>query len=73
MNGRTALGACLVLLPVLAGAIFLDCAQRLVPVYAAARDLAAGVPLSNGDLMVSESACPPQPYVSTSCRLLAGR
>jgi len=52
MNGRTALGACLVLLAVLAGAIFLDRAQRLVPVYAAARDLAAGVPLKSGDLMV---------------------
>jgi hypothetical protein len=32
MNGRTALGACLVLLAVLAGAIFLDRARRLVPV-----------------------------------------
>jgi hypothetical protein len=52
MNGRTALGACLVLLAVLAGATFLDRAQRLVPVYAAARDLPAGVPLRSGDLMV---------------------
>jgi hypothetical protein len=52
MNGRTALGACLVLLAVLAGAVFLDRAQRLVPVYAAARDLPAGRPLRNGDLMV---------------------
>jgi hypothetical protein len=52
MNGRTALGACLVLLAVMAGAIFLDRAQRLVPVYAAARDLPAGVPLKGGDLMV---------------------
>jgi hypothetical protein len=52
MNGRTALGACLVLLAVIAGAIFLDRAQRLVPVYAAARDLPAGVPLKSGDLMV---------------------
>jgi hypothetical protein len=34
MNGRTALGACLVLAAILAGATFLDRAQRLVPVYA---------------------------------------
>jgi len=39
MNGRTALGGCLVLLAVLAGALFLDRAQRLAPVYAAAHDL----------------------------------
>ena len=42
MNGRTALGACLVLLAVLAGALFLDRSQRLAPVYAAARDLPVG-------------------------------
>ena len=52
MNGRTALGACLVLLAVLAGALFLDRSQRLVPVYAATRDLPAGTPLQRGDLMV---------------------
>jgi len=52
MNGRTALGACLVLLAVLAGALFLDRSQRLVPVYAAARDLPAGAPLKDGDLTV---------------------
>jgi len=52
MNGRTALGAAFVLLAVLAGALFLDRAQRLVPVYAAARDLPAGAPLKHGDLMV---------------------
>jgi hypothetical protein len=52
MNGRTALGACLVLLAVLAGALFLDRSQRLVPVYAAARDLPAGAPLQDGDLTV---------------------
>jgi hypothetical protein len=52
MNGRTALGAAVVLLAVLAGALFLDRAQRLVPVYAAARDLPAGIPLESGDLMV---------------------
>jgi hypothetical protein len=52
LNGRTALGAAFVLLAVLAGALFLDRAQRLVPVYAAARDLPAGEPLKHGDLMV---------------------
>jgi pilus assembly protein CpaB len=41
-----------VLAAVLAGALFLDRAQRLVPVYAAAHDLPAGVPLGAGDLMV---------------------
>jgi hypothetical protein len=41
-----------VLVAVLAGAIFLDRAQQLVPVYAAARDLPAGVPLRGGDLVV---------------------
>jgi hypothetical protein len=39
-------------LAVLAGALFLDRAQRLVPVYAAARDLPAGTRLRNGDLLV---------------------
>ncbi|HEX5877321.1 MAG TPA: hypothetical protein VF468_03205 [Actinomycetota bacterium] len=52
MNGRTALGACLVVLAILAGALFLDRSQRLVPVYAAAHDLPAGTPLKPGDLMV---------------------
>ena len=52
MNGRTALGAAFVLLAVLAGALFLDRAQRLVPVYAAARDLPAGTALKRGDLMI---------------------
>src|SRR5215217_4862825 len=52
MNGRTALGAGFVLLADLAGALFLDRAQRLVPVYAATRDLPAGTPLRNGDLTV---------------------
>jgi hypothetical protein len=52
MNGRTALGACFVVLAILAGALFLDRSQRLVPVYAAARDLSAGTPLEPGDLMV---------------------
>ena len=52
INGRTALGGCLVLLAVLAGALFLDRSQRLAPVYAAARDLPAGTPLKDGDLIV---------------------
>ena len=52
MNGRTALGAGLVLLAVLAGALFLDRSQRLVPVYAAARDLPAGTSLGDVDLVV---------------------
>jgi len=52
MNGRTALGAGLVLFAVLAGALFLDRSQRLVPVYAAARDLPAGTSLGDGDLVV---------------------
>jgi len=52
MNGRTALGAGFVLLADLAGALFLDRAQRLVPVYAATRDLPAGTPLRSGDLTV---------------------
>jgi hypothetical protein len=41
-----------VLASVLAGALFLDRAQRLVPVYVAAHDLPAGVPLGAGDLTV---------------------
>ena len=52
MNGRTALGAALVVLAVLAGALFLDRSQQLVPVYAAARDLPAGTSLHAGDLVV---------------------
>jgi hypothetical protein len=39
-------------LAVLAGTLFLDRAQRLVPVYAAARDLPAGTRLRTGDLLV---------------------
>ena len=58
MNGRTALGAGLVLLAVLAGALFLDRSQRLVPVYAAARDLPAGTSLQDGDLVVIRARLP---------------
>jgi hypothetical protein len=58
MNGRTALGAGLVLLAVLAGALFLDRSQRLAPVYAAARDLPAGTSLQDGDLVVIRARLP---------------
>ena len=37
---------------ILAGALFLQRAQRLVPVYEAARDLPSGVPLTSQDLAV---------------------
>jgi len=65
MNGRTALGAGLVLLAVLAGALFLDRSQRLVPVYAAARDLPAGTSLQEEDLVVIR-ACRPR-RCGTTC------
>jgi hypothetical protein len=52
LNGRSAFGALLVVVAVLAGALFLERAQRLEPVYAAARDLPSGVPLDGGDLAV---------------------
>jgi hypothetical protein len=52
LNGRSALGVLLVVVAVLAGALFLQRAQRLVPVYEAARDLPSGVPLSVHDLAV---------------------
>ena len=80
MNGRTALGACLVLLAVLAGALFLDRSQRLVPVYAAAHDLPAGLPLKDGDLMVLRVRLPgtalrhylqPRPGLRVSGRVLS--
>jgi SAF domain-containing protein len=58
MNGRTALGAGLAVLAVLAGALFLDRSQRLVPVYAAARDLPAGTSLQEGDLVVIRARLP---------------
>jgi hypothetical protein len=58
MNGRTALGAGLVLLAVLAGALFLDRSQRLVPVYAAGRDLHAGTSLQDRDLVVIRARLP---------------
>jgi hypothetical protein len=51
-NGRSALGVLLVVVAILAGALFLQHAQRLVPIYEAARDLPSGVPLSSRDLAV---------------------
>ena len=73
MNGRTALGACLVLLAILAGALFLDRSQRLVPVYAAARDLPAGTPLAPGDLMVIRVGCRRWRSATTCGRAPTGR
>ncbi len=52
LNGRSALGVLLVVVAILAGALFLQHAQRLVPIYEAARDLPSGVPLSGRDLAV---------------------
>jgi hypothetical protein len=80
MNTRTALGTCLVLTAILAGAVFLDHAQRLVPVYAAARDLPAGTALHHGDLVVVRVRLPttalrhylqPTPGQSVAGRVLA--
>ena len=80
MNGRTALGACLVLLAVLAGAPFLDRSQQLAPVYVAAHDLPAGAPLREGDLVVIRVRLPaaalrhylqPDPGQEVSGRVLA--
>jgi hypothetical protein len=50
LNGRSALGVLLVVVAVLAGALLLQRAQRLVPVYEAARDLPSGARLSARDL-----------------------
>jgi hypothetical protein len=47
-----------VLLAILAGARFLDRSQRLVAVYAAARDLPAGTSLQDGDLVVIRARLP---------------
>jgi hypothetical protein len=47
-----------VLLAILAGALFLDRSQRLVPMYAAARDLPAGTSLEDGDLVVIRARLP---------------
>lgn len=47
---RSVLGLVLVFGAVFGGTVVLQRAQRLVPVYAAARDLPSGVPLSDADL-----------------------
>lgn len=58
INLRSVLGLVLVFTAVFAGTVFLQQAQQLVPVYAAARDLPSGVPLSNGDLSLVEVRLP---------------
>jgi hypothetical protein len=57
-NGRLALGVLLVLVAVLGGALFLQRAQRLQPVYVAARDLPSGTILAGGDLAVAAVRLP---------------
>jgi len=49
VNLRSVLGLVLVFGAVFAGTVVLQRAQHLVPIYAAARDLPSGVPLSGGD------------------------
>ena len=58
VNFRSVLGLILVLAAVAAGTIVLERAQQLVPVYAAARDLPSGVPLSNRDLLLARVRLP---------------
>lgn len=50
VNLRSVLGLALVFAAVFAGTVALQRAQRLVPVFEAARDLPSGIPLSSGDL-----------------------
>ncbi|HEX6678588.1 MAG TPA: SAF domain-containing protein [Actinomycetes bacterium] len=57
-DGRLALGLLLVLVAVLGGALFLQRAQRLEPVYVAARDLPSGTILAGGDLAVASVRLP---------------
>jgi len=57
-SGRLALGVLLVLVAVLGGALFLQRAQRLEPVYVAARDLPSGTVLASGDLAVAAVRLP---------------
>jgi hypothetical protein len=51
--GRLALGTLLVLVAILGGALVLQGAQRLQPVYVAARDLPSGIVLDTADLAVA--------------------
>jgi hypothetical protein len=50
VNLRSAFGLLLIFGAVFGGTVVLQRAQHLIPVYAAARDLPSGVPLSTGDL-----------------------
>lgn len=50
VNLRSVLGLVLVFAAVFAGTVALQRAQRLVPVFEAARDLPSGIPLSSDDL-----------------------
>jgi hypothetical protein len=56
--GRLALGTLLVLVAVLGGALVLQGAQRLQPVYVAARDLPSGIVLDTADLAVARVHLP---------------
>jgi SAF domain len=56
--GRLALGTLLVLVAVLGGALVLQRAQRLQPVYVAARDLPSGTVLDPADLTVARVNLP---------------
>ncbi len=58
VNLRSLLGLLLVFGAVFAGTVVLQRAQHLVPVYAAARDLPSGIPLSRGDLSLVEVRLP---------------
>jgi hypothetical protein len=58
VNVRSVLGLVLVFAAVAAGTLVLERAQQLVPVYAAARDLPSGIPLSNGDLLLARVRLP---------------
>lgn len=58
VNLRSALGLVLVFGAVFAGTVVLQRAQHLVPVYAAARDLPSGVPLSDADLSLVQVRLP---------------
>lgn len=58
VNLRSVLGLALVFGAVFAGTVVLQRAQHLVPIYAAARDLPSGVPLSNDDLSLVQVRLP---------------
>jgi len=75
--GRLALGILLVLVAVLGGALVLQRAQRLQPVYVAARDLPSGTVLDRADLTVARVHLPGaelrhylQPSESITARVL---